>query len=89
MLIESGMMSDDIPCHLTSAAGAGFTACVLGSPLDVLTTRHMNNPGKYKNVPDVVIRTLKDEGPRALYKGFVPNVVRLSSFNMVLWLCIE
>ena len=82
-------MRDDTPCHLTCAAGAGLTACLFGSPLDVLTTRHMNSPGKYKNPLDVVVRTVSEEGVTALYKGFVPNVIRLSAFNMVLQVTIE
>jgi len=82
-------MDDKIPCHLTSAFGAGLTACIFGSPLDVLTTRHMNNPGKYNGPVDVITSTLKSEGITALYKGFIPNVTRLASFNMILWLTLE
>lgn len=35
-------MEDSIPCHLVSSAIAGFTACIVGSPVDVLKTRLMN-----------------------------------------------
>ena len=49
----------------------------------------MNSPGKYKNPLDVVVRTVSEEGVTALYKGFVPNVIRLSAFNMVLQVTIE
>ena len=42
MVLESGFMKDGIPCHLTCASMAGFTACVVGSPVDVLKTRIMN-----------------------------------------------
>lgn len=39
-------MQDGIPCHLVCSAIAGFTACVVGSPVDVLKTRIMNaKPG--------------------------------------------
>jgi solute carrier family 25 uncoupling protein 8/9 len=84
MILESGLMADGTPCYLTCAFGAGFTACIFGSPLDVLTTRHMNSPGKYKNPVDVILTTVREEGVTALYKGFTPNVVRLGAFNMVL-----
>jgi len=82
-------MADATPCYLTCAFGAGFTAVIFGSPLDCLTTRHMNSPGKYKSPLDVVVRTISEEGITALYKGFVPNVLRLGAFNMVLQVTIE
>ena len=89
MLISYEIMNDDIPCHLTSAIGAGLTACIFGSPLDVLTTRHMTQPGKFSGPADVIKSTLKTEGFTALYKGFIPNFTRLAGFNMVLWLTLE
>ena len=40
-------MEDNVPCHLLCSAIAGFTACVIGSPVDVLKTRIMNaKPGQ-------------------------------------------
>ena len=77
------------PCYLVCAFSAGFTAVIFGSPLDFCTTRHINNPGVYKNPIDVMATTLRAEGPTAFYKGFVPNVARLGCFNMVLWLTLE
>jgi|TARA_B110000285_G_C15017241_1_gene559680 hypothetical protein len=82
-------MEDGTAVVLTSAFGAGFTACVFGSPLDVVTTRHMNSPGKYKSPVDVLQKIIKKEGIKVLYKGFVPNVCRLGFFNMILWLTLE
>ena len=82
-------MQEGTACYLTSAFGAGFTACIFGSPLDVLTTRHMNSPGKYKGPLDVASKIVRKEGIFVLYKGFTPNVARLGLFNMILWLTIE
>jgi hypothetical protein len=46
MIIQKNLMQDGVPCHLVSSAIAGFTACVVGSPVDVLKTRLMNaKPG--------------------------------------------
>lgn len=88
-IIKHGLMTDNTPCHLTCAAGAGLTACIFGSPLDVLTTRQMNEPGRYKGVIDVVRVTISEGGLLALYKGFIPNACRLAGFNMAMWFCIE
>lgn len=46
MILERKLLEDNITCHLISSAIAGFTACVIGSPVDVLKTRIMNaKPG--------------------------------------------
>lgn len=82
-------MRDGTPCTLTCAFGAGFTACIFGSPLDVLTTRHMNSPGKYKGPIDAASHIIREEGFTVLYRGFAPNVARLGGFNMCLWMTIE
>lgn len=89
MILESGLLTDSTPAHLLCAAGAGLNAVILGSPVDVLTTRHMNFPGRYKNPFDVITTTLRQEGFSALYKGFIPNVARLSLYNIMFWLTIE
>ena len=45
-ILRRKLMEDGVPCHLVSSAIAGFTACVIGSPVDVLKTRIMNaKPG--------------------------------------------
>lgn len=88
--LESGYLKDGVPCHVVCASSAGVTACVFGSPVDVLKTRVMNAPkGMYKNPVDAFIKTLKNEGPTAFYKGFVPNCVRLASWNVAMFLTLE
>ena len=53
-------MRDDVPCHLLCSGIAGFTATIIGSPLDVLKTRIMNaKPGQYNGVLDCVVKTFK------------------------------
>ena len=82
-------MNDASPCHLTCAFGAGFTAVIFGSPLDICTTRHMSSPGKYSSPVHCLTQTVQEEGITALYKGFGPNVARLGAFNMILWFTVE
>ena len=46
ILIQTGVFTDKLPCQALSALGAGLTACLFGSPVDVLKTRIMNaKPG--------------------------------------------
>lgn len=90
MVLASGLLKDGIPCHLTCACLAGFTACIVGSPVDVLKTRIMNSPpGTYAGPLDCVYQTFKAEGPAAFYKGFGPNVARLASWNCCMFLTLE
>jgi len=89
-VLAKGWLKDGIPCHLLCASGAGFTACIVGSPLDVLKTRIMNaKPGMYAGPLDCLLQTMKKEGPTAFYKGFVPNVMRLAGWNCVMFLTLE
>ena len=56
MVLASGFLRDGIPCHLTCATMAGITACIVGSPVDVLKTRVMNaKQGMYKNPVDCAV----------------------------------
>jgi solute carrier family 25 uncoupling protein 8/9 len=74
-------------CHLTCSAIAGFTAVTVGSPVDVVKTRFMNQDktakDAYKGVVDTFVRTFKEEGPLAFYKGFAANATRIISWNIV------
>lgn len=73
---------------MVCSAIAGFTACVVGSPVDVLKTRIMNaKPGEYSGVLDCVIKTFK-EGPLAFYKGFSSNANRIVSWNIVMFVSL-
>ena len=84
------MLKDGIPCHLVCATLAGITACVFGSPVDVLKTRVMNaEAGKYSGPLDCAYKTLKLEGPSAFYKGFIPNSARLALWHCVMFLTLE
>ncbi|PPS14138.1 hypothetical protein GOBAR_AA06432 [Gossypium barbadense] len=51
-------------------------------------SRMMGDSG-YKNTLDCFIRTLRNEGFLAFYKGFVPNFTRLGSWNVVMFLTLE
>lgn len=83
------MLKDGVPCHILCACLAGLTACIVGSPVDVLKTRIMNAPkGMYSGPLDCLAKTMQ-EGPSAFYKGFGPNVARLAGWNVVMFLTLE
>jgi len=77
--------------HFLCGASAGFTATVVGSPLDVIKTRIMNQDAKrpYKNPIECVTRTAREEGLMAFYKGFTANFARIASWNIVMFISLE
>ncbi|XP_022731215.1 mitochondrial uncoupling protein 2-like [Durio zibethinus] len=80
--------SDNVLTHLLVGLGAGFFAVCIGSPIDVVKSRMMGDSG-YKNTLDCFVKTLKNEGFFAFYKGFLPNFSRLGSWNVVMFLTLE
>jgi len=89
-ILTKKLMEDNVPCHFTAAVLAGFAATVIASPVDVIKTRYMNAPlGKYKGAIDCAISTVKKEGAKAFYKGFIPSFTRLVSWNICMWITYE
>ena len=79
-----------MPCHIMSGLGAGFVACCVGSPVDVVKSRVMGDAqGLYKGFFDCVMKTMVNDGPMAFYKGFLPNFGRLGSWNVIMFLTLE
>ena len=68
---------------------AGFTACCVGSPFDVVKTRMMNRGVKYNGFADCVIKTMKHEGPFAFYNGFTANFMRIGTWNICMFVTLE
>uniref|UniRef100_A0A8C8RXD7 Uncoupling protein 2 n=1 Tax=Pelusios castaneus TaxID=367368 RepID=A0A8C8RXD7_9SAUR len=89
-LLKCSLMTDNLPCHFTSAFGAGFCTTVIASPVDVVKTRYMNSaPGQYGSAVHCAFTMLRKEGPQAFYKGFMPSFLRLGSWNVVMFVTYE
>ncbi|KAK1321306.1 Mitochondrial uncoupling protein 1 [Acorus calamus] len=80
--------SDNVFTHLLAGLGAGFFAVCIGSPVDVVKSRMMGD-STYKSTLDCFIKTLRNDGPLAFYKGFIPNFGRLGSWNVIMFLTLE
>lgn len=78
---------EDVPLgnFLTGAIGAlsgGLSASVV-YPLNVLRTRlqaqgTVLHPPTYTGIGDVMRKTIASEGPRGLYKGLTPNLLKVA-----------
>lgn len=70
-------------------------AAIASNPVDVIKTRVMNmkvEPGMappYSGAIDCAMKTIKAEGPMALYKGFIPTISRQGPFTVVLFVTLE
>ncbi|MEW5297093.1 MAG: hypothetical protein WDW36_000323 [Sanguina aurantia] len=88
-LLKAGL-ADSTFTHLLSGLGAGFVAVCVGSPVDVVKSRVMGDKdGRYKGVVDCFVKTARDEGMLAFYKGFMPNFARLGSWNVAMFMTLE
>lgn len=94
-LIHRQRMRDGVVVHVMSSCIAGLMAALTSNPVDVVKTRIMNmrtDQGRlplYKGALDCVIKTVKAEGVLALYKGFVPTVMRQGPYTIVLFVTLE
>lgn len=77
-----------------SGMASGSIAVCIGTPFDIALVRlqsdGMADPAQrrnYKNVFDALIRTTKEEGVGALYKGLAPNILRGMSMNVGMLAC--
>ncbi|KAJ6843367.1 putative mitochondrial uncoupling protein 5 [Iris pallida] len=94
-LLRKGAMGDGLGTHVAASLAAGVVAAAASNPVDVVKTRVMNMkvekgaPPPYAGAVDCAVKTVRAEGPMALYKGFVPTVSRQGPFTVVLFVTLE
>ena len=79
-----------------SGMASGSVAVCIGTPFDIALVR-LQSDGmappeerrNYKNVFDALLRTTKEEGVGALYKGLAPNILRGMSMNVGMMACYD
>ncbi|XP_062100237.1 mitochondrial uncoupling protein 5-like [Humulus lupulus] len=94
-ILDKGIMKDGLGTHVTASFAAGFVASVASNPVDVIKTRVMNmkvepgSPPPYNGALDCALKTVRAEGPFALYKGFLPTISRQGPFTVMLFVTLE
>jgi len=88
----------NISFGLKAASGmaSGSIAVCIGTPFDIALVRlqadsmsPVDQRRNYKNVFDALVRTAKEEGFGALYKGLGPNILRGMSMNVGMMACYD
>ncbi|KUI74269.1 hypothetical protein VM1G_09718 [Cytospora mali] len=79
---------------LAAGAISGAVAQTCTYPFDVLRRRFqintMDGMGyKYKSIGDAMSKIIKQEGPKGLYKGIVPNLLKVAPSMASSWLSFE
>lgn len=81
-------LNDSILLHSISSCLAGLVATTVCAPADVLKSRLMSQSGD-AGLMKVLRRSLRDEGPRFLFKGWTPAFVRLGPNTVILFVFFE
>lgn len=94
-VIRNQIANDNIYAHTLASMMSGLSATTVSCPADVVKTRMMNQrvneegKVKYKNSYDCLVKTVRIEGLRALWKGFFPTWARLGPWQFVFWVSYE
>ncbi|KAF7811464.1 mitochondrial uncoupling protein 3 [Senna tora] len=94
-VIKNKIANDNVYAHTLASIMSGLCATGLSCPADVVKTRMMNQgtdkEGKilYNSSYDCLVKTVRVEGIRALWKGFFPTWARLGPWQFVFWVSYE
>ncbi|XP_050236527.1 mitochondrial uncoupling protein 3 [Mercurialis annua] len=91
-VIQKQIASDNVYAHSLASIMSGLAATALSCPADVVKTRMMNQEGSkvmYKSSYECVVKTVRSEGIRALWKGFIPTWARLGPWQFMFWVSYE
>ncbi|KAI0483978.1 mitochondrial carrier [Xylariaceae sp. FL0804] len=92
-------------CHEEDAQPSTFVTGIMGAssgafgatvvyPLNVLRTRLQTqgtsmHPARYTGIWDVAQKTVRNEGARGLYKGLMPNLLKVAPALSITWMAYE
>ncbi|KAG2176281.1 hypothetical protein INT43_005515 [Umbelopsis isabellina] len=89
-LLGNLRLHDGFMVHLESSIFAGLVATTVCSPLDVIKTRIMSaSKHEHQSIPNLLKNIVKNEGLRALFKGWTPAFLRLGPHTIVTFLVLE
>ncbi|KAH9294667.1 hypothetical protein KI387_038255 [Taxus chinensis] len=89
-IVGCSICDDNVYAHTLASMMSGLCATTLSCPADVVKTRMMNQAGEeYRGSLDCVVKTVRKEGLKAMWKGFFPTWARLGPWQFVFWVSYE
>ena len=94
-ILEHTSLSDGLVAQTGAAFSAGVVAALTSNPIDLAKSRLMSMKADergqmpYTGTLDCIAKTMRREGPLALYKGLVPTTARQVPLNMVRFVSVE
>jgi hypothetical protein len=93
VLLDTGHFHEGIITHFVSSMISGFFCATTTSPIDVVKSRLMNQKvdGKilYTSTADCFAKIIKVEGVKGLYKGWLPNWLRIGPHTVITFIVLE
>lgn len=95
---SSGVHEEDLQPTTFATGIMGATSGAFGAtvvyPLNVLRTRLQTqgtsmHPAHYTGIWDVAQKTIRNEGFRGLYKGLMPNLLKVAPALSITWMVYE
>ena len=94
-LLKSNYFEEGLAAHFSASMIAGITCATISAPIDLVKSRYMNQKfvdGKglaYSSAMNCARLTIKSEGLMALFKGWVPQWVRLGPHTIITFMVLE
>ena len=91
LFLKHTSMPDNYILHIMCGFLAGFVASLFGNPIEVVRTRLMDDKkGEYKRSAFTAFsKILKNEGIFAFYKGWPLFLLRIGTFNTIVFFVLE
>ena len=95
---KAGVHEEDAQPSTFATGIMGATSGAFGAsvvyPLNVLRTRLQTqgtsmHPARYTGISDVANKTVRNEGVRGLYKGLMPNLLKVAPALSITWMVYE
>jgi len=81
-------LEDSLALHTVASSLAGTVATTICSPADVIKSRMMSCTGS-STVIGILTKSLREEGPMFIFKGWTPAFIRLAPNTVLLFVFLE